>query len=752
MRKKLLKTLACLAVAGTVIVGSFGVSACSVTTKAYYGEYSYPNAWNPSQSYGIKVKVEVQSDDKGDRIKSVEMIDSTYVECTDSWADKDYWYSGIDELLRKYRGQYLADVLSESVKLEATGQPSDGQSLGGFLITGSTQGSGRLLLAVQNALADAAEELGYSVGEGEYSYPNAWAPDAPYYGIRVKAVVKGDVIQAVGVVPSGYVEVSDSWENKNLWIEGVEGLLSKYKGKKVKDVLMQTVKVNSTSVPGQPETVTDSGLVITGATQGSGRLLLAVQNALEKLFGYEKYVGEYEYESGAESYKLNVSCLLKGDVIVSADTVEIEDESNVPQTEEQAWAAGKASLLSKYAGKSIGEILTLGEGYTVSGAPDTSAALFNGIKAIFDKAGYKLKTGEYHYPNAWSPTAPEYGVNVAVVVKDDKLVSVDIVDGDYVSVTESWPEKHYWLDQLDGLLAKYRGKSVNEILAIEVQTNANGQPSDGQSLGGFVSTGATQGSGRLLKAVQNALSKQDDGSFVTIGEYHYPNAWSPTAPEYGVRVKTTVKDGAITAVEILDSNYTVVSDGWADKHYWDDEVDNLLAKYAGKTVDEVLALNVNVISTGQPSDGQEFGGLVSTGATQGSGRLLLAVQNSLCKLDGYKALTGEYHYPNAWSPESPEYGIKVRVILGGDEILCVQIVNSGYVEVSDGWGDKNLWIEGVEELLSKYKGKTVEEILAVEVGTNANGQPETVSDSGLVITGATQGSGRLLKAVQNALR
>ncbi len=132
--------------------------------------------------------------------------------------------------------------------------------------------------------------------------------------------------------------------------------------------------------------------------------------------------------------------------------------------------------------------------------------------------GSKTYEGEYHYANPWGGN--DYGVKVKVEVKDDKIQKVTLVDCDYVVVTDSWADKAKWNDGVNALLAKYEGKTVAEVKAIEVKTNpetvgsadtyfsaVKGQPDNGQALGGLLITGATQGSGRLVLAVQNALSK-----------------------------------------------------------------------------------------------------------------------------------------------------------------------------------------------------------------------------------------------------
>ncbi|MCM1236819.1 MAG: hypothetical protein NC489_42630 [Ruminococcus flavefaciens] len=124
-------------------------------------------------------------------------------------------------------------------------------------------------------------------------------------------------------------------------------------------------------------------------------------------------------------------------------------------------------------------------------------------------------------------------------------------------------------------------------------------------------------------------------------------------------------------------------------------------------------------------------------------------------------LTGEYEYEQYGT----NYGVKVQVAVGeGNVIEGVRIVSSGYTEVSPAggeWTEDNVknWNDNVSKLLKAYEGKTVDEILAIDVATAADGAPLGKSaegfnsyDGSLIISGATVGSGRVLLAVQNALK
>lgn len=119
-------------------------------------------------------------------------------------------------------------------------------------------------------------------------------------------------------------------------------------------------------------------------------------------------------------------------------------------------------------------------------------------------------------------------------------------------------------------------------------------------------------------------------------------------------------------------------------------------------------------------------------------------------------LEGEYHYANPWSTEDapkPDYGVKVEVTVNKDDntIEKVEIVESDYVQCTESWTDKNTYLNGEAELLAAYEGLEVDDVLAMTVTTGTDGTPSAVSESDLLITGATQSSGRLLKAVQDAL-
>ncbi len=131
-------------------------------------------------------------------------------------------------------------------------------------------------------------------------------------------------------------------------------------------------------------------------------------------------------------------------------------------------------------------------------------------------------TGEYKYANPYAPDAPGgYGVSVTVKVKGDKIESITCEDpeGGYHNITATWQENtekgqlghDKTVAALPNYLKKFEGKKVDEIKKIKVAVETNKAPTvlekDETTQGDYVLTGATQTSGRIILAVQNALTK-----------------------------------------------------------------------------------------------------------------------------------------------------------------------------------------------------------------------------------------------------
>ncbi len=150
--KKLSKLIFILAMTAATAC-TCALAGCS-QKQTVTGEISYTQY---GTNYGIRVSVEVQSDKGGDRISKVTVLDSDFVEASE-WEGKEDWDKNLDTLLLAYRGEYVADILAKKVAVDGDGAPLGSDTEGfvdfgkDFITTGATVGSGRLLLAIQDAL------------------------------------------------------------------------------------------------------------------------------------------------------------------------------------------------------------------------------------------------------------------------------------------------------------------------------------------------------------------------------------------------------------------------------------------------------------------------------------------------------------------------------------------------------------------------------------------------------------------------
>lgn len=187
-----------------------------------------------------------------------------------------------------------------------------------------------------------------------------------------------------------------------------------------------------------------------------------------------------------------------------------------------------------------------------------STALCAGIAtASACSGGYNgTYEGDYHYTNDYGVV---YGMKVKVTVENNIITKVeDVTNGDYVTVSPGWVNKY---------VADYNAASEAD--------------------------------------------KQDTSKFAVV-------------PQYSGWTLINAKD-----IEALAPDYY----GWTNKNEetWKTDEAWLLQKYEGVAVSDVLDIKVYIKTTGEPysSDKNDFGELIITGSTQGSGRLLLAVQDAL---------------------------------------------------------------------------------------------------------------------------
>ena len=125
--------------------------------------------------------------------------------------------------------------------------------------------------------------------------------------------------------------------------------------------------------------------------------------------------------------------------------------------------------------------------------------------------------GEYQYAHPYGGTTP-YGAKVTVTVKNGIITNVKLWTEAETGWTRTsadngstWTKHDETEASYADFLASFEGLTVDEVKAISVACAENGVPSDNgitkapESL--KLLAGATQSYGRIIKAVQNALSK-----------------------------------------------------------------------------------------------------------------------------------------------------------------------------------------------------------------------------------------------------
>ena len=149
------------------------------------------------------------------------------------------------------------------------------------------------LAACGTGPAGSGETVGPRTYMGEHAYPNAYNATGDWYGAKVDVTVNNGVITNVRLYTveeaGGLIRTSQSWENFATTEAAYPEFLRKCVGMSVADVMAITVTVKAAVSPvtgvlvvGEPNKIGNApgDLVISGATQSAGRVILAVQDAL----------------------------------------------------------------------------------------------------------------------------------------------------------------------------------------------------------------------------------------------------------------------------------------------------------------------------------------------------------------------------------------------------------------------------------------------------------------------------------------
>ena len=233
------------------------------------------------------------------------------------------------------------------------------------------------------------------------------------------------------------------------------------------------------------------------------------------------------------------------------------------------------------------------------------------------------------------------------------------------------------------------------------------------------------------------------------GTYSYENPWAPGS-YYGCKVTVTVGGGKIKSVVVAsdeESGWTNLSSGWTDKGIYEAAEEEYIASFKGVKVEDILAAEVEVNAKGVPTSvPAEY---AVAGATQTSGRVVLAIQSAL----GKHTSVGSYSYENSRNPGS-YYGCAVKVVVVDGKIDSLHVFSddeTGWHNLTPTWSNRDIYLTGEEAFLASFIGVEVADILAIEVTCKTSGAPETVGSETHMVTGATQSCGRVILAIQDAL-
>lgn len=130
------------------------------------------------------------------------------------------------------------------------------------------------------------------VYEGECHYENKWstATPKPIYGVKVDVTVKNGIIKSVKLYTdeeTGWDRTSEGWtENQNpgdLGHDKAEAAYTKWINDNIVGQTVETVKGWTATATEEGQSVGADTPKITGATQSTARIIVAVQNALSKI-------------------------------------------------------------------------------------------------------------------------------------------------------------------------------------------------------------------------------------------------------------------------------------------------------------------------------------------------------------------------------------------------------------------------------------------------------------------------------------
>ena len=236
------------------------------------------------------------------------------------------------------------------------------------------------------------------------------------YGVKVDVTVKGDIITGVKL----YSEEATGWTRTSAdnadhgWTghDATEAAYDKwindnFVGANVADVLAWSASATAAGQHVYNGPIIEYAAGET-AQQSSARIIVAVQNALEKLDGLKKVTGEYSYESYGHTYGVKVDVFVKDGAIFSvrmytdAETGWVRTtaswEENKPTEGNLGFAKAEAAyeqyLKDTFRGKTVEEVnayqaskedWSISEGAKLAGATQSAVRIVLAVQNALSK-------------------------------------------------------------------------------------------------------------------------------------------------------------------------------------------------------------------------------------------------------------------------------------------------------------------------------------------------------------------------------
>lgn len=211
---------------------------------------------------------------------------------------------------------------------------------------------------------------------GECKYENTWNKGS-YYGAKVDVTVKGNIITKVRLYSeqeTGWTRTSAGQTGENAkWTaadhDATEAAYESFINTKIVGQKVDTVLGWSAMATEKGQTISGEAPNIeraAGATsqQSAARIIVAVQNALEKIEGISKYEGECHYDSWGHTYGAKVSVYMRDGKIIAVklheeketDWVRTSPDGNGWTHHDATEAAYPAWINSTFVGKTAEQV------------------------------------------------------------------------------------------------------------------------------------------------------------------------------------------------------------------------------------------------------------------------------------------------------------------------------------------------------------------------------------------------------------